>query len=291
MTQTTENWNVVSMLNWGTEYFRERNIISPRLSIEWLLAEVLGIKRLDLYMQFDRPLSRKELAAVKPLILRRAKHEPLQYITGSTEFFNAVIKVTPDTLIPRPETEQLVEILLSENKQEGPLRILDVGTGSGCIAIAIKKERPGWAVSALEISREALNVAKTNAELNKTEIAFAQGDLYGWQDTGLKNGYDIVVSNPPYITESEREALDEQVKRYEPEPALFTGDIKATYTALGDMARQLLRPGGRLYLETNEHHCETLLSLFDADIWTAEALTDYGNKRRFIRGFLSGKVV
>ncbi|MEX0771720.1 MAG: peptide chain release factor N(5)-glutamine methyltransferase [Balneolales bacterium] len=289
MSQSLENWSVVKMLNWGTDYFKEKNIISPRLSIEWLLSDVLGIKRLDLYMQFDRPLTKGELAAIKPLILRRSRHEPLQYITGSTEFFNTVIKVNRDTLIPRPETEQLVEILLTENQGAGPLRVLDVGTGTGCIAIALKKERPEWEVIGMDISKEALKVAQTNSVLNELDITFIHGDLYNWEHIALDKGFDLVVSNPPYITEPERSSIEEQVIRYEPEMALFTKDIKSTYLAIAALSQHLLKSGGRLYLEANEHHTETLIGLFNTMVWKAESLKDYSNKNRFIRAFLLGE--
>ncbi|MEX0686308.1 MAG: peptide chain release factor N(5)-glutamine methyltransferase [Balneolales bacterium] len=288
MAQPPENWSVVNMLNWGTDYFKEKNIVSPRLSIEWLLADVLGIKRLDLYMQFDRPLTTKELGTIKPLILRRAKHEPLQYITGQAEFFNTIIKVTRDTLIPRPETEQLVETILAEHNVSDSLRVLDVGTGSGCIALAIKKERPTWEVNAMEISLKALEVAKSNAELNNLDISFIQGDLYNWENCGLTKGYDLVVSNPPYITESERNSIEEQVINYEPELALFTQDINSTYSALIAMGLYILKPKGKIYFETNENYNNDVLELFNSAYWTAKPLSDYSGKKRFIRGLLSG---
>ena len=277
------------MLNWGTDYFKERNIPAPRLSIEWLLAEVLGIKRLDLYMQFDRPLTKTELATLRPLVIRRANHEPLQYITGSTVFFNSEIKVTPDTLIPRPETEQLVEMILSEHFESGSLRVLDIGTGTGCIPIAIKKERPTWDVSALELSPEALLVAKENARLNKLDISFTEGDMDKWQEYDFGGQFDIIISNPPYIKESERDSIEPQVINYEPELALFTKDINATYSSLITLAQGLLKDHGKLFLETNENYNSEALELFNPAHWAAAPLTDYSSKKRFIRGLLSGK--
>lgn len=278
------------MLNWGTDYFKSKNIISPRLSIEWLLAEVLGVKRLDLYMQFDRPLTKAELATLKPLILRRSKHEPLQYITGSTEFFNTAIKVNRDTLIPRPETEQLVETLLLENQQTESLRVLDIGTGTGCIAIAIKKERPAWDVVGMDVSKAALKLAKLNSENNNLNITYVHGDLNNWEPDSLSNSFDLIISNPPYITESERSSIEEQVIKYEPELALFTKDINATYQGIVKLSHHLLKPEGKVYLETNEHYSETILTLFNPKVWNCDALSDYSNKKRFIRAFLLGKI-
>ncbi|MEX2395491.1 MAG: peptide chain release factor N(5)-glutamine methyltransferase [Balneolales bacterium] len=289
MPKSPGNWSVVRMLNWGTDYFKEKNVISPRLSIEWLLADVLGVKRLDLYMQFDRPLSPSELEVLKPLIHRRARQEPLQYITGSTEFFNTVIKVNQHTLIPRPETEQLVELVLSENEQEGPLRVLDVGTGTGCIALAIKKERPGWDVTGMDYSKEALEVARANSQLNDLSVSFIHGDMYNWKTMGLEKYFDIIISNPPFITESERSQIEEQVLKYEPEMALFTKDIEATYLALAELGQNLLKTEGKLYLEINEHLYESLAQLFNPEIWKIEMLKDYSDKKRFIRAFLLGR--
>ena len=130
------------MLEWATGYFRQKEVESPRLSIEWLLAHILDIKRLDLYLSYNRPLSPDELERLRPLVKRRAEHEPLQYITGSTEFLHTRIEVNNSVLIPRPETEQLTENILSAHPNEPPLKVLDVGTGSGCIAIALAFSRP-----------------------------------------------------------------------------------------------------------------------------------------------------
>src|SRR5690606_6466742 len=139
------DWTVLRMLEWATAYFESKGIPSPRLSIEWLLGEVLSLKRLDLYLQHDRTLTTSELDTLRGWVLRRGKHEPLQYITGSTDFYNCTINVTPAVLIPRQETEQLVDKIL-QGHSETHQRVLDVGTGSGCIAIAIKKARPDWHV-------------------------------------------------------------------------------------------------------------------------------------------------
>jgi release factor glutamine methyltransferase len=157
---TSTDWTVLRMLEWATGYFEQKRVPSPRLSIEWLLAHVLGVKRLELYLQFDRPLTAAELEWLRELVRRRARHEPLQYITGSTAFYHAEIMVTPAVLIPRPETEELVEMILNDHPS-GKRSLVDLGTGSGCIPIACKMERPDWEVSGVELFDEALKSTRS----------------------------------------------------------------------------------------------------------------------------------
>ncbi|MCC5934602.1 MAG: peptide chain release factor N(5)-glutamine methyltransferase [Candidatus Cyclonatronum sp.] len=248
-----KTWTVLSMLDWATGYFESKSINQPRLSIEWLLADALACKRLDLYLQFDRLLHTKELSTLKPAILRRAAHEPLQYITGKTDFFGLEMKVGPEVLIPRPETEQLVELILEDAAQESELCILDAGTGSGCIAIALKTERPDFLLSAFDISRQALETARINAEKHKAQIRFFEHDLFRPDLTGGAGPYHIIVSNPPYIPFSERASIDREVAAFEPETALFHHDVSSVYAALARFGRKNLRPGGTLYAEIHEN--------------------------------------
>jgi len=288
MPPKTDDWTVLSMLEWGTDYFSEKEITQPRLSIEWLLSHVLNCKRLDLYLAFDRPLSQAELNELRALVRRRTHHEPLQYITGFTDFFNCRIEVNPSVLIPRPETEQLVEMVLQWGAQRHECRVLDVGTGSGCIAIAIKNARPGWDVSGIDISPEALETAKNNAAINKADVRFAPGDLFDHTlaELQLPQGdqkYDIIVSNPPYITPAERGSLDTEVSEFEPSVALFHADIVQVYTSLRILAEKWLQPGGILFAELSEFYAPDLIRIFDLPQWDACLLTDYSNKPRFIR--------
>lgn len=272
---------MLSMLEWATDYFARRGIPDPRHSIEWLMAEVLGVKRLDLYLNYDRPLSPSELEELRPLVKRRATHEPLQYITGFTDFLKARIAVGPEVLIPRLETEQLVEIVL-EREEDDHLRALDLGTGSGCIPIALKQERPGWELHAVEQSGEALEFARRNAETNGTEVRFLQGDLKAWRELPLEGPFDLIVSNPPYIRPDEKADLQKQVADYEPAGALFCEDLQAMYGAIRDSADVLLADGGRLYLEIHENHPGEILELFDLSEWQAQVLKDYDSKPRFV---------
>jgi len=277
-------WTVLGMLEWGTQYFEERGVPSPRLSIEWLLADILKVKRLDLYVQFDRPLSQDALSPLREMVKRRASHEPLQYITGYTTFYNAEIAVNPSVLIPRPETEELVEMVLTENPQNN-LQIVDIGTGSGCIPIAISKARPTWNVTGIDISDEALKTAAQNNILNQTNVILLKGDLSN-PKTLPGEKWDIIVSNPPYIHNSEKAEMDRQVKDYEPKLALFCENRSQVYKHLITYAESSLKIQGKLYLEIHEEHYLENEDLFNDLRWNFTIIRDMGHKRRFVAAVL-----
>jgi release factor glutamine methyltransferase len=253
MSKTGKVWTVLSMLEWATDYFKNKDIADPRLSIEWILAEVLQIKRLDLYLQYDRPLSSEELESLRPMIKRRAAHEPLQYIIGSTPFVSVKIKVAPGVLIPRIETEQLVDLVLEQNRfrKNEPVRLLDLGTGSGCIPVAVKKEYPDWYCYGIDISTEALKIARENAEANKVDVQFRQADFTDAQSESIhwESDWDIIISNPPYITEIEKKEINRQVLEYEPHLALFHENPMWLYEKI---IRFASRKKALLYLECND---------------------------------------
>ncbi len=282
MTSTPTEWTVLSLLEWGTDYFDKKGIKNSRLSIEWLLADVLKTRRLNLYLIFDRPVSEEELQLIKPMIKRRAAHEPLQYIIGETDFLNARIKVNPAVLIPRPETEELVDIVLNAHDKGRELRVLDIGTGSGCIPISIKINASNWIVSATDISPEALEVAQENARLNHAEISFVEDDLLNSKGFDSESEFDIIISNPPYILKEEESDIEIEVKSYEPELALFCKSTEHIYRAIFEFAEKHLKIGGALYLELNENRAEEVMSIFSSEKWTSAIHNDYGNKPRFL---------
>lgn len=282
MSAKVEEWTVLSMLEWVTDFFEQKNIPDPRHSIEWLLAETLGVKRLDLYLNFDRPLSPDELDRLRPLVKRRSHHEPLQYIVGYTDFLNARIAVDENVLIPRIETEQLVEIILDDHPDANQLWVLDIGTGSGCIPIALKMERPQWSVAGIDISVRALDVARRNARHNDVEVNLEEGDILSPETIDHDSAIDIVVSNPPYITPGEKDSLEPQVKDYEPSEALFFDDLEKMYGSLIRFADQNLTDEGMLYLELHENYSTEILDLFDENLWSATIQKDYDKKARFI---------
>lgn len=268
------------MLEWATDYFTQRDVQDPRLSIEWLLSEILAVKRLDLYLQFDRPLSSDELELLRPLIHRRAKHEPLQHITGTTQFMNTTIAVNPDVLIPRIETEQLVDLLLEQTKpdSEQPLRIIDLGTGSGCIPISIKKNRPNWECTGIDISEPALRLAKQNAQTNSVDVTFQKANIENIRDQ-MGTNWDIVISNPPYITFSEKEEMHKQVIDYEPHLALFYENPLQLYKKILQFASI---SSAKLFLECNDKTAEDVARIADEFFSEISLINDLDGNKRFV---------
>jgi release factor glutamine methyltransferase len=269
------------MLEWATAYFGEKGISNPRLSVEWLLSDLLGIKRLDLYLQFDRPLTKEQLTKLREWVLRRGKKEPLQYITGSTDFYRCTIAVDSRVLIPRPETEELVEKILAEN-DDSPRTLVDFGTGSGCIAIAIKKARPLWHVIGVDIDIGALQMAAHNAQTNGVEIEWFEGDMLSAHMPLAGRTVDIIVSNPPYILPTESDTIEDEVKKYEPAIALFHDDPIALYVSLMQFTAKQL-PHAVLYCEIHFDFGATLLNALKIPGWEVTITQDYSGKDRFLK--------
>lgn len=268
-----ESWTVLKLLRWTAEYFNGRGIDSARLDAELLLADTLGLDRVGLYLNFERPLQADELAVYREQVRRRAGREPLAYILGRTEFWSLPLRVTPAVLIPRPDTELLVEQALA--RVAGAARVLDVGTGSGALAIALAHERPECAVTAIDLSAAALAVAADNARANGVaeRIDFAEGDL-----AVLPMGpFDLVVANPPYIPHGDLAALMPDVRDFEPHLALDGGaDGLDAYQALAGQANRVLAAGGWLLVEVGIGQAAAVQQLFAGagltEIFTARDL-------------------
>ena len=208
----------------------------------------------------DTKLTEEQTYLLHSILYRLKKSEPIQYIIGETEFFGLPFHVTKDVLIPRPETEELVELILNENKKSG-LKVLDIGTGSGAIAIALAKHLEEGYIEAWDISEEALKIATLNAESNAVDITFRNVDVLKSYPTDTK--FDIVVSNPPYILEKEKSGMDQNVLDYEPHTALFVPDNNGLlfYDRIADIALDLLEPNGKLYFEINQAKGESTVEL------------------------------
>ncbi|OGI06331.1 MAG: protein-(glutamine-N5) methyltransferase, release factor-specific [Candidatus Margulisbacteria bacterium GWF2_35_9] len=221
-----ENWTIKKLLDWSKEYFSQNNIESPQLTAQLLLSEVLSMNRLDLFLKFDQILSEKELASYKKLILRRKNHEPLEYIIGRAQFLNFTVRVSSAVLIPRPETEMLANETIQLIKETNPFAVIDIGTGSGVLAISIKKTFPDLVVWATDISEDALIIAKENADQTNVDISFHQGFFPNSKELLLnrKNSETLcIVSNPPYIRTHDITSLEPEVKENEPMLALDGG--------------------------------------------------------------------
>lgn len=242
---------VLELLTLTSDYLGKRGIESPRLNAELLLSHVLKCKRLNLYLSFDRPLSDNEVNEYRELIKRRKDREPLQYILGEVEFYGLPIRVNNSVLIPRPETEILVETLIKDNNNLLSVTILDIGTGSGCIAVALAKNISGSAVKGIDISEGALKVAQSNALLNGVDnVNFQKVDILNEMPDGI---YDIVVSNPPYIPLEEYPELEPELKAYEPKMSLTDyGDGVLFYKSICQKCTSLLKPEGKVYFELGQ---------------------------------------
>lgn len=256
-----ETWTVLRLLKWTAEYFAGKGIEHGRLDAELLLADTLKLNRVGLYLNYDRPLSAEELTAFRKQVERRARREPLAYILGRCEFWSLPFVVTPAVLIPRPDTEVLVEEALKRLPLQG--RVLDVGLGSGAIAVAIAHERSDARVEGLDVSPEALAVAQENAATNGVaeRVAFRQGDLF----TLAGGPYELIVSNPPYIAVGEMPTLMPEVRDFEPSLALVAGaDGLDCYRALVPAAWSQLSPGGWLLVEVGANQAKVVSELFTA---------------------------
>ncbi|MBX3411897.1 MAG: peptide chain release factor N(5)-glutamine methyltransferase [Pirellulales bacterium] len=251
----TETWTIGRLLEWTSNYLRERGADSPRLDAEVLLAEALGCRRIDLYTKFAEEPSEQPRTAFRELVRRRAEGTPVAYLVGRREFYSLSFRVTPDVLIPRPETEFVVLALLDFVKERGaernaPFDIADVGAGSGILAICAAKYVPGSQVLAIDKSAPALAVAQANATEHGVaeRIKFAESDLFA--QVAADRQFDFIVSNPPYISTAEMAALPADVARYEPHLALEAGPRGTdVIERLIPQAAERLRPGGVLLIE------------------------------------------
>lgn len=256
-----EPWTIKRILDWTSGYLERKGDDHPRLSAEWLLCSVTGLSRVELYVNFEKPLEKGELDAMHVAIERRAAGEPLQYVTGEMPFRHIVLKCERGVLIPRPETEVLVDAALEgvdaaiQGGNEG-VRVLEVGTGTGCIALSIASERPGVHVTATDLSERAIELSRRNREALGLEdsVDIVWCDLAAGVDPELMGTFSVLVSNPPYIpTRVLREEVPAEVANYEPELALDGGeDGLDVFRRLLDLAPVALAPGGTLVVELFE---------------------------------------
>lgn len=247
-----------------------------------IATELLGVSQMAFYLKDDIPLTAEQQALLENAIERLKKQEPIQHILGYSDFCGLRFKVTPATLIPRPETSELVELIASE--ATGHESILDIGTGSGCIAVSLAHKLPKSNVTAWDISPEALAVATENSKANGCAIAFEEVDILAYRPTGKQ--FDIIVSNPPYIKENEKAAMHSNVLDWEPHTALFVPDSDPLlfYRTIAEKGLQMLAPNGTLYFEINRAHgTETMKMLADYGYTDIELRKDFADNDRMIK--------
>lgn len=243
-----EHWTIKDLLEWTTRFFADKGIEEPRLNAEVLLAQVLDKDRVYLYANYFAPVNKNEREQYREFIKRRSNQEPLAYLLERREFMSLDFKVTPAVLIPRPETELLVETVLQRADQAKPLAICDVGTGSGAIAVSLAYYLPQAQVTGIDISGPALEIARLNAQQHGVEVRFLEGDLLS--PLPVQEQFDFICANLPYISEDEYTQLDVQVRDYEPRQALWGfGDGLELYRRLIPQVWTYLRPGGYLLME------------------------------------------
>ena len=232
-------WRVIDLIEWGEKYFSDNDFENPRKEIELLLQDILECSRVNLYLRFEEPLEKIQLVKLREWVQRRKNREPLQYITGKAGFYNLILKVTPDVLIPRPESERLVEVLLETVGKKSNISILDIGTGSGCLALALGKELPKANITGIDKSARAIEIAKLNSETLKIKNAnFIQIDLF---KNKIEGKYDVVISNPPYIPQREIESLMPDVKNFEPLSALTdSADGLTFYRKISEISKGII---------------------------------------------------
>jgi release factor glutamine methyltransferase len=282
-------WTILKLLKWAADYFNDNEIDDPKAAAEILLAQSLHLRRIDLYLQYDRPLDKRELSAFKVLLKRKLKREPVAYIVGQKEFWSMPFIVTRDVLIPRPETERLVEAtmdIINVTGGEINTRVLELGTGSGALIISLASQKQGIDYYASDISKKALAVARQNAAMHGVNgIHFFAGN---WMDPlpAEKRCFDVIVSNPPYIPSRQIETLAPEIHRYEPLMALDgDGDGLKCLRHIVQNAWMYLKPTGWLLLEIGYDQKQDMMHIVEScgKYDQVMILKDYSGHDRVVR--------
>lgn len=277
-------WTVLDLVKWGSEFFERKEVDSPRLTIELMLCEVLKVRRLQLYTDHERPLTKEELSLLRSFVSRRAEREPLQYILGKADFYGLSFAVNPAVLIPRPETEILVDRAIRFLKElGGSSRCLDIGTGSGCIPISVATHVQSSSWECVDLKEEALTVATKNAELNGVHesCTFTRLDFL---TTVPEGQFDLVTMNPPYIPLTEIHELEPEVRDHEPLTSL-TDDLDGLtfYRRFATIGSQILRIGGMALLEIGFDQERDVTGLFVASGFDCTVIEDLAGIPRVIK--------
>lgn len=276
-------WTVRRILDWTTAYLKKHGSDSARLDAEILLAHTRDCRRIELYTRYDEPLSDRQRAVMRDLVKRRADAEPVAYLVGYKEFYSLPFHVTPAVLIPRPETETLVleAVELAQASRESSLSLLDLCTGSGCVAVAAAKSSPKFRVTATDRSEAALAIARENAARNDVAIEFHQGDLF--DAVPPEATFDVILSNPPYVADAEFDSLPADIRRHEPAEALLAGaDGLDVLRRIAAEAPARLNPGGHLLVELDPQQAEAVADLLRPSFSDVRLVKDLSGHIRVI---------
>lgn len=277
-------WRVLDLIKWGEKYFSDNNFENPCKEIELLLQDILECSRVDLYLRFEEPLAKLQLVKLREWVQRRKSREPIQYITGKAGFHNLILNVSPEVLIPRPESERLVDVLIETIGKNKNISILDIGTGSGCLALALGQELPNVKITGIDNSTKAIEIAQLNAKTLKIEnVIFSQLDLF---ENKIEGEYDVVISNPPYIPQKEIESLMPEVKNFEPHSALTdSADGLTFYHKISEISKRIINLKGWFFLEVGlGEHPKKAMQLFSNEKFkNVELIKDYNGDDRVLR--------
>jgi release factor glutamine methyltransferase len=275
---------VLESLKLAKEYLEKYQIENPRLNAELLLSEVLNCKRLELYTNFEKPLKEEEIQMFREYLLRRTKGEPVQYITGKAYFYGFEFIVTPDVLIPRPETELLVEEVIDAFEKNESLKIADLCSGSGNIGITLAKFFPNSEVDCIDVSEKAIEIGRLNAEkLNAENVSFYKIDILS--DELPQKIYDVIVSNPPYIPVERKNELQTEVRLYEPEIALFVNDELKFYRRIIELSERFLKMNGKIFFEIDNEIAHKVYDLMKGKNFSSISIKkDLAKLNRIISG-------
>jgi release factor glutamine methyltransferase len=276
---------VLEAIKLATEYFEKKEIESPRINAEILLSDVLKCKRLDLYLKFDQPLKESEVDLYREYISRRGKYEPVQYIVGYTEFYGLVFKVGKSVLIPRPETEILVETIINHNKEKDKLDILDIGAGSGNIPVSLARMMPQSKITSIDISESAIEIAKQNAESNNVNVTFLKQNVFD-NPFLFDSKFDVIVSNPPYVDSNEYNNLQKEIIEHEPRFAVTDdSDGLKYYRRICEVAKNILQENGKLYFEMGKGQSQDVRAIMEENGFSEIGIVkDYQQIDRVIYG-------
>ncbi|HEX3010319.1 MAG TPA: peptide chain release factor N(5)-glutamine methyltransferase [Bacteroidales bacterium] len=251
-----------------------------------VILHTLNVSRSEIYLKPEANVPKTALQTIEKIIDSLKNYEPLQYVLGETSFYGLVFKVNRHVLIPRPETEELVDWIIKEHGQE-PLRAIDLGTGSGCIAVTLAKFRPEWEIDAIDISSDALELARENAEINQAKVNFSRGDLLNFSQNTFSGKFDLILSNPPYVTTSQKDEMHKNVLDYEPHLALFApgADPLVFYRQIAAFASLNLNLGGDVYVEINEALPDETASIFQEKGFKTQLRKDIFERFRMLKAY------